>query len=272
MAGIAQSRRQVSTLFGFLLNDSPLPDPGYGHVFLGASGPVLAYQVSKDAARIMFDLPHSVSGRGKIESCRESLHALPERLRGEVAKRLEQPGIVASASYTATVREVARGRLVLVGDAAGCCHPLTATGLTVCARDALRLRDALRDTDGDIESALTVYAHRRRSPQRTRMVLARALYEVFSAETPESRLMRDGLMQYWNGSCASRAKSMALLSTEEDRLRLMLMEVAQVMLHGLGNRISEGWRQGGIFPRDTRVLLGLSRLVLRHASETLRTG
>jgi hypothetical protein len=104
------------------------------------------------------------------------------------------------------------------------------------------------------------------------MVLARALYEVFSAETPESRLMRDGLLQYWNGSCRSRAKSMALLSTEEGRLRLMLMEVAQVMLHGLGNRISEAWRQGGIFPRDTRVLLGLSRLLLRHASETLRTG
>jgi squalene monooxygenase len=270
MAGIAQSRRQVSTLFGFLLHNSPLPDPGYGHVFLGASGPVLAYQVSKDAARIMFDLPHSVAGRGKIESCRESLHALPERLRGEVSKRLEQPGIVASASYMATVREIARGRLVLVGDAAGCCHPLTATGLTVCARDALRLRDALRDTDGDIERALPLYAHRRRSPQRTRMVLARALYEVFCAETPESRLMRDGLVQYWNSSCSRRDKSMALLSTEEDRLRLVLIEVAQVMLHGLGTRILEAWRQGGIFPRQTRVLLGLSRLLLRHASEALR--
>ena len=272
MAGITQSRRQVSTLFGFLLHDSPLPDPGYGHVFLGASGPVLAYQVSKDAARIMFDLPHSAAGRGKIESCRESLHALPERLRGEVSKRLEEPGIVASASYTATVREIARGRLALVGDAAGCCHPLTATGLTVCARDALRLRDALHDTDGDIERALPLYAARRRAPQRTRMVLARGLYEVFCAETPESRLLREGLFEYWNGSCGSRSKSMALLSTEEDRLRLMLMEVAQVMLHGLDTRISEAWRRGGIFPGETRVLLGLSRLLLRHASETLRTG
>jgi len=271
MVGIAQLRRQVSTLFGFLLHKCPLPDPGYGHVFLGASGPVLAYQVSKDVARIMFDLPHSAAGRDKIESCRESLHALPERLRGEVSKRLDEPGVVASSSYTATVREVARGRLALVGDAAGCCHPLTATGLTVCTRDALRLRDALRDTDGDIERALPLYAHRRRSPQRTRMVLARGLYEVFCAQSPESRLIRDGLLEYWNGSCSSRAKSMALLSTEEDRLRLMLMEVAQVMLHGLGTRISEAWRQGGVFPRETRVLLGLSRLLLRHASETLRT-
>jgi hypothetical protein len=43
-----------------------------------------------------------------------------------------------------------------------------------------------------------------------------------------------------------------------------------VMLHGLGTRILEAWRQGGIFPRQTRVLLGLSRLLLRHASEALR--
>jgi 2-polyprenyl-6-methoxyphenol hydroxylase-like FAD-dependent oxidoreductase len=272
LAGMVQSRRPVSTIFGFLLEDQQLPDPGYGHVFLGASGPVLAYPVSKSATRIMFDIPHSPAGPGKAESCRESLHAVPEPLRSEVSKRLKQPGIVASVSYTATVREISRGRLVLVGDAAGCCHPLTATGLTVCARDAVRLRDALRDTDGDIERALPLYAHGRRSPQRTRLVLARALYEVFCAQTPESRLMRDGLLEYWSGSCGRRAKSMALLSTEEDGLRPMLAEAAQVMLHGLGTRISEAWRRGRFFPIEPQVLWGLSRLLLRHASETLRTG
>jgi len=222
--------------------------------------------------RIMFDIPHSPVGPGRVEACRESLHAIPEPLRSEVAKRLEQPGIVASVSYTAAVREITRGRLVLVGDAAGCCHPLTATGLTVCARDAVRLRDALRDTDGDIDRALPRYAHGRRSPQRTRLVLARALYEVFCAQAPESRLMRDGLLEYWSGSCGGRAKSMALLSMEEDGLRSMLTEVAQVMRHGLGSRISEGWRRGRFFPTEPHVLWRLSRLLLRHASETLRTG
>lgn len=272
LAGMVQSRRPVSTIFGFLLEDQQLPDPGYGHVFLGASGPVLAYPISKSAVRIMFDIPHSPVGPGRVEACRESLHAIPEPLRSEVAKRLEQPGIVASVSYTAAVREITRGRLVLVGDAAGCCHPLTATGLTVCARDAVRLRDALRDTDGDIDRALPRYAHGRRSPQRTRLVLARALYEVFCAQAPESRLMRDGLLEYWSGSCGGRAKSMALLSMEEDGLRSMLTEVAQVMRHGLGSRISEGWRRGRFFPTEPHVLWRLSRLLLRHASETLRTG
>jgi 2-polyprenyl-6-methoxyphenol hydroxylase-like FAD-dependent oxidoreductase len=168
--------------------------------------------------------------------------------------------VVASASYSAAAREIARGRLVLVGDAASCCHPLTATGLTVCASDAVRLRDAVRDAAGDFSRALPLYARHRRAPQRTRLVLARALYDVFCAQTPESRLMRDGLAEYWNGHGQRQAKSMALLSMAEGRLRVLLMEVAHFLVSSFGARMS-----------GSRALLGLSRLVLRHAGETLRT-
>jgi len=269
LAGIIQSRERVSTLFGFLLQGKPLPNPGFGHVFLGGSGPVLAYAVSKSAVRIMFDVPDSSGGPRRAEACLENLHALPEPFRGEVAQRLEKPGIVASASYRAAVREVTRGRLVLVGDAAGCCHPLTATGLTVCARDALRLRDALRDTGGDIEGALPLYATRRKGPQRIRMMLAQALYEVFCAQTPESRLVRDGLRKYWDGNSQRREKSLALVSTENGRASCMLMELAQVLLCTFGTRISQVWRRESS-PPETGVLLGLSRLLLRHAGESLR--
>ena len=42
--------------------------------------------------------------------------------------------------------------------------------VAICARDAVRLRDSLRETDGDIPKALTLYAARRRAPQRRRRV------------------------------------------------------------------------------------------------------
>jgi 2-polyprenyl-6-methoxyphenol hydroxylase-like FAD-dependent oxidoreductase len=270
LAGLAESRHRVSTLFGLLLHDKALPDAGYGHVFLGGSGPVLAYPVSKSAVRVMFDVPDTPAGPRRLDACYESLHAIPEPLRDDVAEQLKRPGIIASASYTAAAREVNRGRLVLVGDAAGCCHPITATGLTVCMRDALRLRDALRDTGGDLERALPLYALRRRAPQRTRLLLARGLYEMFCAQTPESRLMRDGLREYWNGSRERRTRSMALLSAEEDRLRLALWQLAKVMLCGFGTRLSAAWHGGEFSPRETRVLLGLSRMLLRYANDTLR--
>jgi hypothetical protein len=91
-------------------------------------------------------------------------------------------------------------------------------------------------------------------------VLARALYEVFCGHTPESRLVRDGLREYWSGSKRRCARSMALLSTAEGRLRVMLVELAHVMLCSLGSRASQ-----------TRALTGLPRLFLRHAGEALRS-
>jgi len=270
-AGMASSRQRVSTLFGILLHGKSLPDPEYGHVFLGGRGPVLAYPVCRDAVRVMFDVPASPDGPPGAAACREGLQALPEPFRGDVAQTLAHSRVMASDSYSAATREITRGRLVLVGDAAGCCHPLTATGLTVCARDAVRLRDALRDTGGDIARALPLYARRRRAPQRTRLVLARALYEVFCGQTPESRLMRDGLREYWSGSGKRCARSMALVSTAEDRLWVMLLELAHVMLCSFGARVAESWRARRFSPSQTRIVVGLSRLVLRHAGEILRT-
>ncbi len=271
LAGIAQTRRRLSTLFGFLLESVALPDPGFGHIFLGGSGPVLAYPVSPHAVRVMFDLPDTAAGPQSAADCRASLHALPEPFRSEVERSLDSAIVVAGASYTSTRNEITRGRLVLVGDAAGCCHPVTATGLTVCASDSLRLRDALADSNGDIARALPLYASRRLGPQRTRMVAARVLYEVFCGHTPESRLVRDGLCEYWNLGSARCEKSMALVSTADARLHVLLAELAHVILCGFGIRISKGWRDGGLSPRQTRILLDVSRLVLRHAGETLRT-
>jgi 2-polyprenyl-6-methoxyphenol hydroxylase-like FAD-dependent oxidoreductase len=271
LAGVDQTRRRLSTLFGVLLESVSLPDPGFGHIFLGGSGPVLAYPVSPSAVRVMFDLPDTPAGPACPSACRASLEALPEPFRSEVGRRLDSTAMVAGASYTSTRSEITRGRLVLVGDAAGCCHPVTATGLTMCASDALRLRDALGATHGDIARALPLYARRRQGPQRTRMVAARVLYEVFCGHTPESKLVRDGLCEYWNLGSSRCAKSMALVSTADARLHVLLAELAHVIACGFGIRISKGWREGGLSARQTRILLDVSRLVLRHTGETLRT-
>jgi 2-polyprenyl-6-methoxyphenol hydroxylase-like FAD-dependent oxidoreductase len=272
LAGFVQTRRRISTLLGFVVKDLQLPDAGYGHAFLGGSGPVLAYQIARGTTRIMFDVPESSDGATMLDACRAGLRALPECIRDEVATAVEAQRPMASDSYSVAIREITRGRLLLVGDAAGCCHPLTATGLTVCARDALLLRDALRDAHGDIPLALALHTRRRRGPQRTRLALAHALYEVFCGQTPEMRLLRDGMHAYWRHSNKGRSVSIALLSTGERRLRVMLRELAQVILYGLGVRVAEAWKQGKLSPvSQSRVLVGLSRVLLRHASEVMRT-
>jgi 2-polyprenyl-6-methoxyphenol hydroxylase-like FAD-dependent oxidoreductase len=272
LAGFAQTRRRISTLLGFLVKDLDLPDAGYGHAFLGGAGPVLAYQIARGTTRIMFDVPTLSDGATMLESCRASVRALPECIRDEVGAVIEAQRPIASASYSVAIREITRGCLLLVGDAAGCCHPLTATGLTVCTRDALLLRDALCDAHGDIPRALALHTRRRRCPQRTRLALAHALYEVFCGQTPELRLVRDGMRAYWRRSGKGRSVSIALVSTSERRLRVMLRELSKVILYGLGVRVAEAWKQGRFSPiSQSRVLVGLSRVLLRHASEVMRT-
>ncbi len=43
---------------------------------------------------------------------------------------------------------------MLIGDAAVTCHPLTATGMTMCITDALLLRDAIAGRPNDLRQAL----------------------------------------------------------------------------------------------------------------------
>jgi squalene monooxygenase len=125
------------------------------------------------------------------------------------------------------------GRLVLVGDAAGCCHPLTATGLSMCTRDAMRLCRALQAAGGNVPIALAAYARARGGPQRTRVALAEALYRAFAGQSEEMRLLREGVLRFWQRSRRGRAASMALLSTHEGRMSVMAVQYARAIGYAL---------------------------------------
>jgi flavin-dependent dehydrogenase len=177
---------------------------------------------------------------------------------------------LASTSYSIVPDAIVRGRVALVGDAAGCCHPLTATGLSACTRDAMRLRDAIRSLPGDIGAALCRYAVRRQAPQRTRLALAEALYAVFVAGTPETRLLRQGLLRCWKSSLRARATSMALLSTQEDRMSVMAREYARVVVHTVPGLFR--WRAGHdrrLLP-PARAAMQVFLTALRYAGAALR--
>ena len=70
LAGLTHSRRKVSTLVGCFLQGAALPDPGYGHVFLGGPGPVLAYPVGAGRVRVMFDVPAQEPGSSTRDASR----------------------------------------------------------------------------------------------------------------------------------------------------------------------------------------------------------
>jgi 2-polyprenyl-6-methoxyphenol hydroxylase-like FAD-dependent oxidoreductase len=272
LAGIEHERIRLSHMVGYLVRGARLPHPGYGNVFLGGPAPALAYAVGPDTVRVMFDVPHNPSGLDALSRDPGYLTALPEPFRGAVrAAMASQPRLV-SANYSVVAERVARGRLVLVGDAAGCCHPLTATGLSVCTRDAIRLRRALAETAGNVPAAARRYARLRGGPQRTRMALAEALYAAFTGQTPEMRLLRRGILRYWKRSRRGRSGSLALLSTHEERMSRLALHYARAVACTLAALIRRrGEVEGVAWPSQPRALLRLSRATLRYCREAFTT-
>lgn len=248
-AGIQCKQIHISNMTGFLIDGTCLPHAGFGHVFADGPTPSLAYAISGNRTRVMFDVPPVPDGM------KASLATLPEPFRAaaESAVRTQQP--LVSANYWIAPAAVVKGRLVCVGDAGGCCHPVTATGLSACTRDAVRLKNSIRDTKGDIPKALHRYASLREGPQRARMAGAQVLYEVLKGDTPEMFLLRRGLLRYWKESPRGRAATMALLSTHDERPSAVVREYMQVCRYALP--------EVGHVPASGSAMLGLPRAIFK---------
>jgi 2-polyprenyl-6-methoxyphenol hydroxylase-like FAD-dependent oxidoreductase len=214
-----------------------LPRPGFGHILLGAWGPILLYPVSATDARGCFDVTSELSGgpAGAAELLRRDYaQHLPPAVREILLQSLlqERPQIAANEAIR-TDRSAIPGAAI-VGDAGGCSHPLTATGMTIGFTDAQRLGRLLaplgRLTAADrVDAALSRYERERYRFVRARELLADALYEVFRAADPGTRAIRQGIFRYWAGGSRARATSMALLSGAESRLGVFLGEYLKVV-------------------------------------------
>lgn len=269
LLGIEEENVRLSTMSGTLVDAALLPHPGYGHLFVGGPSPVLCYAISPTQARVMVDLATGTEPTAPVQEP-ELLSALPPSLRGAVTEALQATRPLVSANFTRLPKKVSRGSAVLVGDSAGCCHPLSASGMASCTRDALALQNALRSAHGNVPAALAQYALLRRGPQRTRLSLASALYRCFSESSPEMAALRRGIIRYWTKSSAGRSASMALLSTRESRMWVMSLEYARVVGHSflaLGRTLFTG-----ALPLTTamRAAVGLVRSTLPHVAEAAR--
>lgn len=243
LLGIRDHHERMSTMLGLTVDARHLPHEGHGHLFIGGPAPVLGYAIGHGVARILVDLP--LGSRPQRVRDAETLQGLPENLRAAVLSALEaQPSRMAS-NDTRLPETISLGSAVLVGDAAGCAHPLSASGMAFSTRDARVLQAVLRETDGNVQKALPIYGRRRRPAQRTRLSLASALYRAFTDRSAEMQALRVGLFDYWSRSSDGARASMALLSGRETRTWSMAREYARVVGYGAASLLSEGLRPGG---------------------------
>ncbi len=247
---IAEEVRLLSFTAALLLEDVEVPHARHGHVFLGAPGPVLAYSIGPGRVRMCVDIPASApKGKAAILDLLQRAYApfVPEPLRAAMLRAARAESLEVCANHAIHTRRCAGPGFALVGDSGGCCHPLTATGLTTGLNDTRVLAEELASvTEGTeiatLDAALLRYQRRRYRFVRAREILADALYEVFRGAETGPLAVRNGIIRYWQGSARARMASMALLSGQESRLSAFLTEYARVVglsaysvLHGNGS-------------------------------------
>lgn len=232
MVGITHETQRYSGMMGAEIDDAHLPHVDYGNIFLNPAGVAYAYAIGGGRARVMFEVLKDADWK---ESIKSHLSFFPEGLRNAVEQHLAENKPLAAANFCIVPQTSIKRNFALVGDARGCCHPLTASGITAAVKDAQILRDALRDTrtDGrfDFAAALKRYARIGDRLQLTRRTLAEELREAFLAQTSEAQLLNQCIFSYWRNSPVGRRRSMALLSTLDSSIFSLASQYALVALH-----------------------------------------
>ncbi|MGZ8247316.1 MAG: FAD-dependent oxidoreductase [Methylomagnum sp.] len=255
MTGIAHATQRYSGMMGVEVDDTRLPNKGFGNIFLNPAGVSYAYAIGEGRARVMFEV---LKGADSDESIRTHLQAFPADFRADVEAELAAGKPLAAANYCIVPELSVKANLALIGDARGCCHPLTASGITAAVKDAFVLRDALRDNQLDVPAALRQYARVCGRLQLTRRTLAEELREAFLAETPEALLLSQCIFSYWRSSPVGRQRSMALLSTLDSSILSLATQYLVVASHAL--RLLPTWiKSHGLNVWGRGVLMFLSK-------------
>ena len=131
---------------GIAVQDVELPVEGHGHVFVGGPGPILVYRIASNVVRMALDVPADAA---HLRRDMQALHSavapvLPRQIADalETALQAGKPTWIETRFLPRT--EYGRGSVALVGDAAGCMHPLSAAGISLGLMDVQALTTLFR--------------------------------------------------------------------------------------------------------------------------------
>ena len=206
--GLSIKPKTCSRMVGITLRGVSLPLEGYGHVVCGGPGPILIYRVGEHGVRVIVDVPSDDWTPGDRVGFLSDSYAglLPETLRTAFVEALRVGQFQAAANELTPRVTYGSPHRVLIGDAAGHYHPLTAVGMTLGFGDALTLAESKDFHD---------FTTKRFQATHTPELLAMELYEVFADHRAETVAVRHAIYRRWRGSSAFRKRTMRLLACED---------------------------------------------------------
>ena len=239
--GLPVERVTCSRMIGVVAEGVSLPYEGYGHVVLGGPGPVLIFQLGENRVRIVVDVPlDHWTPRDRMAMLTESYaYLLPEAVRQPFVSELRAGRFQAAGNELLPRTTYGTSRRVLIGDAAGHYHPLTAVGITLGFGDALTLA-----ATPDFGAFATKRLEAIRTPER----LALGLYEVFADYRAEAIAVRQATYRRWRSSPKVRKQTMDLLACEDVSLTRLGLTFFTIMAQAIKSTFprsfgSEAWRR-----------------------------
>ncbi|MCB9704596.1 MAG: FAD-dependent monooxygenase [Myxococcales bacterium] len=250
LLGLPDERQTIGFTVGIEIRDAAVGLPSFANVILGAWGPVLVYPIAREEDgrtlfRMTMDLPHSLPAKGARLAdflFDAFIPFLPSALAEQAAAAIlgHRGHLEMAPTVNLPAPRAAFPGVALVGDAAGCSHPITASGMTMGLRDAETLgeeaRRRARAPEGEpwLTSAnLRRYRNEHDRYVPTRQALADAIYEAFRGGNEGARAIQRALFEYWESGPEARRRSMALLSCAEGRPRVFLSEYLKTARHAL---------------------------------------
>ena len=206
--GLSTKPTLCSRMLGITLRDASLPFEGFGHVVLGGPGPIFIYRLAPDCVRVIVDVPLDLwAPRDRFGFMAESYSGLlPETLGPAFVDALRTGQFDAAANQLRPRVSYGNSQRVLIGDAAGHYHPMTAVGMTLGFGDALALAEG-----GGFRDFVAGRFRATSSPE----FLAMSLYEVFADHRAEAVALRQAVYRGWRAHSGYRDRTTRILACED---------------------------------------------------------
>ncbi len=227
---IKKKQADCSRMVGITLESATLPMEGYGHLLCGAPGPIFIYRLGEENIQVIIDIPLDYwNPKDRVGFLSDvSTNFLPETLRPAFIKSLREGRFHVAANALNPRVTYGTSEHVIIGDAAGHFHPLTAVGMTLGFMDAFTLAESHEFSD---------FVSKRFKATTTPEMLAMEIYEVFADYQAEVALVRHVIYKRWRESPSFRDRTMRLLACEAKSSMLFTLEGAGVVFRAIGTEI-----------------------------------
>ena len=231
-----------SRMLGVLLNDVTLPFEGFGHVICADRSPILVYRLGEHSVRLIVDVPSGYSTRDMVDALAGSYaDCLPDTLGPAFLEALHRGRFLAATNALRLRQTYGTPGRVLIGDAAGHYHPLTAAGMTLGFGDAFTLAES-----GDFHD----FSQRRLQETRAPQLLAMGLYEVFADRNAETAALRQTIYRQWREKPAIRDRTIRLLACEDTSIMSLSRACGATAARAVAKEITQSYKPSAL--RRTR--------------------